>query len=485
MTGAPMQNQPDSDRDWFEDFLKRWANPKRIYRGWWIVLVGFFLLAVAARAQVGALFGLWMELDRSIVRGGQEGFPSNADINLRIGMILILAPVVGFLVDRFGPAITILPIVVGAAIVFAAANFTGEIWLLYLAWLVIEGILAGSLLIGFAKAVIFLFSRNRGKALAVLLAGVTLAPLLPFIRFGRIGYWLFPYDYTRGVWPDVRGVPQVFQLIDIAILLAIGSILVYLVWRRRLLHRESTRGEGFSTEHDLGAAVEQKPTVPPVPEPSPPLRSILRSRSYLLLIAASGLQASVLVLALFTPGYWTNWHIVFPLRKVYSAFPFYDEPIAAYLLGALVLLGTGVLADRFGGRRVLIGTMVAQFACVVAAGSGNLVVDNLAFAIGVGAGAGGLSAAALIVLTEYWGTRHFGVLLGILASFAVGVHGLVTRLYLPAMFERDFWPPYVFLFLISLALLAIALVLILLMKRPQSAVPNPPMAKAEPQVTSP
>ena len=40
MTGAPMQNQPDSDRDWFEDFLKRWANPKRIYRGWWIVLGG-------------------------------------------------------------------------------------------------------------------------------------------------------------------------------------------------------------------------------------------------------------------------------------------------------------------------------------------------------------------------------------------------------------------------------------------------------------
>ena len=284
----------DSNRE-TEPLLPEWLTRRRIYRGWWIVLVGFFLLAVAARAQVETGFTLQLELEMARTRAGQEAFPTYTDFYLLIGVTFIFAPVVGFLVDRFGPAAVTVPVMVGAAIVFAAAGFTDEIWLAYLAWLVIMGILAGAVLIGFAKAVIFLFSRNRGKALAVLLAGVTLAPLLPFIRFGRIGYWLFPYDYTRGVWPDVRGVPQVFQLIDIAILLAIGSILVYLLWRRRLLHRESTRGEGFSTEHDLGVAVEQKPTVPPVPEPSPPLRSILLSRSYLLLLAACGIQASAIL----------------------------------------------------------------------------------------------------------------------------------------------------------------------------------------------
>ena len=479
MTGVPMQNQPDSDRDWFEDFLKRWANPKRIYRGWWVVLVGFFLLAVAARAQGGALFELEMEFRQ--LRTGTDDFPQAFDVHLGLVAAVIVAPIDGYAVDRFDPKVLILPILIGAATLSFVAEISDNLWLRYFAWVVIMAALAGALLIGFAKVVTSWFSRHRGKAFAGLLAGVMLAPALPFPSIQRVGYWLFPYDYSRGVWPDLRQ----FQLVDAAVLFVVGSAVAYFVLRSRFRNNWSARRESVLLRDDQEPDEEEGPKIAPVDEPSPPLKSILFGRSYLLLIAASGLQASVLVLALFTPGYWTNWHIVFPLRKVYSALPFYDEPIAAYLLGALVLLGTGVLADRFGGRRVLIGTMVAQFACVMAAGSGNLVVDNLAFAIGVGAGAGGLSAAALIVLTEYWGTRHFGVLLGILASFAVGVHALVTRLYLPAMFERDFWPPYVFLFLISLALLALALVLILLMKRPQSAVPNPPTAKAEPQVTSP
>ena len=477
-----MQDQPDSDRDWFEDFLERWANPKRIYRGWWIVLVGFFLLAVAARAQVETGFTLQLELEMARTRAGQEAFPTYTDFYLLIGVTFIFAPVVGFLVDRFGPAAVTVPVMVGAAIVFAAAGFTDEIWLAYLAWLVIMGILAGAVLIGFAKAVIFLFSRNRGKALAVLLAGVTLAPLLPFIRFGRIGYWLFPYDYTRGVWPDVRGFS--LNLTDIAILLAIGSILVYLLWRRRLLHRESTRGEGFSTEHDLGAAVEQKPTVPPVPEPSPPLRSILLSRSYLLLLAACGIQASAILALPNLPVVFvfqdllSYSQVFFPLRVSESWSPFGGVSAEAILLGVIVLLVSGVLTDRFGSRRVALGTIVMQLICVAILAFEIEGWSVLVFTMAIGVGVGILCVPIVALVAEYSGTRHFGLMLGILASTSLGGYALAAELvsYIPMEIQFDLLP------YITLAMLA--LILILLMKRPQSAAPNPPVAETEPQVTS-
>ena len=101
MTGAPMQNQPDSDRDWFEDFLKRWANPKRIYRGWWIVLVGFFLLILFAALllQGDRFLRLSMEWDFALGKGFRHlvFVPGNSISICWQGVALVLlAPVDGF-----------------------------------------------------------------------------------------------------------------------------------------------------------------------------------------------------------------------------------------------------------------------------------------------------------------------------------------------------------------------------------------------------
>ncbi len=453
----------NQDQDYgTEPLLPEWLTRRRLYRGWWVVLVGFFVLAVAARGQAPTLFAFDMEFGQ--LRPGED-FPQGVDAYLGLGAAVVVAIAIGYMVDRFTPIVVILPIVAGAAILALAAEISNNLWLKYVFWVVIIGALTGALLIGFAKVISSWFSSNRGKAFAVLLAAVMLAPVLPFPRIHRIAYWLLPYDFTRGVWPDTRMI-QV-HVIDIAVLLMIGIIPVYFVLRSRFRNNWSARREEFllvkdSRQNDTGGLEPLRGDVS-----SPPLRRILFGRSYLLLVAASGLQATFLVLGQFYPGYWTSWHIVFPLRAVYSAFFINDQPGTAYLLGALILLFTGVLADRFGGRRVLIGAIVAQFASVIATGSGIGVVSDMAFAVAVGAGAGALSAASLLVLTEYWGTRHFAVLLGILASFAVGVHHLSSRLYWPAAYERDFWFPHELRGLFLLALLAIALVLVLLMKRPE------------------
>ena len=89
--------------------------------------------------------------------------------------------------------------------------------------------------------------------------------------------------------------------------------------------------------------------------------------------------------------------------------------------------------------------------------------------------------AVLALQWDYFGRRHFGVLFGIqssvvalVSSHRAGTRRLRLRLYIGE------GPRFVFLWVILP--LAIALVLILLIKRPQSAAPNPPTAKAEPQV---
>ena len=468
-----------------EPLLPEWLTRRRIYRGWWIVLVGFLLLAVAARAQVETGFTLQRELDMARIRAGQEAFPTYTDFYLLIGVTLIVAPVVGFLVDRFGPAAVTVPVMVGAAIVFAAAGFTDEIWLAYLAWLVTMGILAGAVLIGFAKAAIFLFSRNRGKALAVLLAGVTLAPLapMPMFRFQRAIYWLFPYDYTRGVWPDVRGF-SLLSLTDIAVLLAIGSIPLYFLLRRRLRDGGSIGAKRLLVVNDTEPSREEGAHMQPLPELSLPLRSILLRRSYLLLLAACALQASAILVLPLLPivfvlqdllGY---SQVLFPLRVSESSSQFGSVSAEAILLGVIVLLVSGVLTDRFGSRRVALGTIVMQLICVAILAFEIEGWSVLVFTMAIGVGVGILCVPIVALVAEYSGTRHFGLMLGILASTSLGGYALAAELvsYIPMEIQFDLLP------YITLAPLAIALVLILLMKRPQPAVPNPPVAETEPQV---
>ena len=121
-----------------EPLLPEWLT-SRLHRGWWVVVLGFFVLAVASRAQVETGFELLANLDRIRAAAGQEGFPTNTEYYLIVGVVLVLAPVIGFLVDRFGPSAVVVPVMVGTSITFAAESIVDEFWLQQLTWLVLWG----------------------------------------------------------------------------------------------------------------------------------------------------------------------------------------------------------------------------------------------------------------------------------------------------------------------------------------------------------
>ena len=478
MAGAPMQDQPDSDRDWFEDFLKRWTNPKHVYRGWWVVLVGFFLLAVVTRLQGGFYDNLqWDYSSRGI-----DWFPGEFDRYVLAGVALVLAPLIGYVVDRLGALVIVIPTMIGSTTLFAAAVLREENWLIHLSWLVTMGVIGGILLIVFAKVVTARFKRHRAKAIAVLVAGVVLAPALPLPNIHRIGYWFFPYDFNRGVWP----APGSLNLTDAAVYLAIGSIPAFFVLRGAARHRATTSGEGLLVVIDTDEVTEQETPPPPIQGEGMPLRSILLDRSYLLLLAACACQASTLfVLPAFGIAY-TSYHMAYaPVHLSLSMWPLMDSPRLEFILpGAVALFLIGVLADRYGSRKALLVSITLQPVFLLAGAIPNDVWSDACLGIVTGTGVGALSAATLALLSEYWGLRNFGLTLGILAS-ATLIGALIGAELLPhSIYERDPLIPYLALPLVVLLLLAIAFVLILLMKHPQAAVPNPPTAKAETQVAT-
>ncbi len=469
----------EQDRDYGAEQPRReWPARRRLYRGWWVVLVGFFALTIASRAQVDTGFDILSSLERGRVRAGQEGFPTNTEYYLLIGVILVLAPVAGLLVDRFGPSAVIVPVMVGASVTLAFTGITGEIWLGQLTWLVLWGVLAGALLIGFVKAVTPWFLQNRGKALAVLLAGVMLAPVLPFPRIQRIAHWFLPYDFSRGVWPDFR----MLQVVDISVLLMIGIIPAYFVLRRRFRNSWSARREGLLLIEKDEPDEEEEPSVVPVDEETPTLKTIFLDRSYLLLVVASGLQASAIaLLPLVGSGFWSYVTLPSPLRVSQSLWPFGIVPIDIAVTGAIVVLVSGILTDRFGGRRVALGTIVTQLICVGIVVLEIEGVNILAFAIAIGAGVGVLCVPIVFLIAEFAGTRHLGVFLGILASVTLGSYWLAREQYVSAAIESDFLIPYSWLPHINVVMLILALILIILMKRPQ---PAPIVETPEPQAAT-
>ena len=460
MAGAPMQNQPDSDRDWFEDFLKRWANPKRIYRGWWIVLVGFLLILFAALLLRETDFLLSMELFR--LRPGSATFFVPFDFYLWQGVVVLLAPVVGLIADRFGPQSVVVPPLIALPISLGFTVFSDNTWFLYLAGVAFVAVLAGALHIVLTRAVTSWFRQHRGVVYAVLFAAPAVVPL--FSKIGRFGLgrqfgWLYPYEPFAGAY-----APEwTYYLPNLAFVVAILSIPLFFLLRRRPQGGES---EGLFVKEGLRAMDAQASGGPPDNEHSLPLRSSLLDRSFLLLLAACASQATALLLLPVAKVRFvgsSNWILQLQLPDGFWTvlWPTWMGE-GDLLAGVAALLLIGILTDRFGGRRVAIGTVILQLVCVVAMFTSIGGWTGVTISVVIGAGVGTFCVPIVVLLAEYWGTRHFGLMLGILAGAALGGHSLATKL----LFSGLFGDPFLMAAFAVPELLLISVVLILLMKRP-------------------
>jgi MFS family permease len=118
-----------------------------------------------------------------------------------------------------------------------------------------------------------------------------------------------------------------------------------------------------------------------------------------------------------------------------------DRPTAG-LLGSITLLASaaggvvfGVIADRFGRARALMGSIVVYSIFTFLCGLSTSVTQLALFRIGVGLGMGGEWASGAALVAETWDARDRGKALGVMQSawaIGYGAAAAVTGAILPA-----------------------------------------------------
>src|SRR3978361_831861 len=144
------------------------------FYGWTIVAVTFVTMAIGVNARTA--FSLFFP---PIIGefGWERGVTAGA---FSFGFIVsgILSPLIGRMMDRFGPrpAMELWPVLMGAG--FLLAPFTSQPWHLYLSVGALVG--GGSVCLGYSGQSLYLpnwFVRRRGLALGIALAGVRIGAL--------------------------------------------------------------------------------------------------------------------------------------------------------------------------------------------------------------------------------------------------------------------------------------------------------------------
>jgi MFS family permease len=118
-----------------------------------------------------------------------------------------------------------------------------------------------------------------------------------------------------------------------------------------------------------------------------------------------------------------------------------DRPTAG-LLGSITLLASaaggvvfGVIADRYGRTRALMGSIVVYSVFTFLCGLSTSVSQLAAFRVGVGLGMGGEWGSGATLVAETWNARDRGRALGVMQSawaIGYGAAAAVTGVILPA-----------------------------------------------------
>jgi len=342
----------------------------------------------------------------------------------------LLSPIVGVLVDRFGPRRVILA---GVALLGSGVLLGATIqapWQLYLYTGVLGAI--GLAALGWVPMGVLLarwFSERRGRAIGIAFSGMGVGIFV----IGPLAQWLI----ARSGWRAASAI------------LGAGALLILLPLVYLGARDPDARGEGAPAS--ASSRARGKVTGPERgPRPADPtLRAALRTREFWALWAAYVLTPLA----------------VFPVATHQVAFAIdlgFAPMLAASVFGLMGLMSSlgrpafGVAADRFGGplsATVSFGCTacgaLALLALEASPGGAWLVVYAVLFGLGFGARGPIITAMA----SDRFGGRHFGAIYGAL-NLGNGMGAAVGPWFGGAV--HDAYGSYRIAFLSSVAFSALA-----------------------------
>jgi predicted MFS family arabinose efflux permease len=284
--------------------------------------------------------------------------------------VAVCSPFLGRLLDRHGPRKVILPCMAIFGTAFASLGLlTPSLAHLYAIFVVMGIVGNGTTQMGYSRAVSTWFDRQRGMALALVMAGVgTGAMIFPPLAQDLIGRYGW-----RGTY---------FILGAVVLLLGIPLTAIFV---REKPHEPVA---GRPPERD-GAAVAEG----------------LRSRVFWIIVATLFL-GSVSV-----NGAITHLSPLLTDRGVSAA----TAATTASILGFSSFcgrIGTGFLLDRFFGPRVGFCLLVAVAAGILLLATAGTAMPGMVAAALIGFGLGGEADITPYLLTRYFGLRSFSALYG-------------------------------------------------------------------------
>ena len=348
-----------------------------ILRGWWLIVLGGMVMAVASVTLEGFLTPVSRVLSMDF--GWSMVTVSLGSVILRSAAML-MGPAIGYFTDGVGPRRTVLIGLLvlsgGAVLLSLTANF-----LMYCLASLLIGVGAG--LCGWIPLMTLLVRRFLRRLTAAVVAFEVVSSVGGFVLMPLASYVM--------VYLEWRQVP--IFLAGLALLLAVPV---------SFLLRGRPEGMGDRAYGVLAAGSGRYGV------------SGLRVRSYWLIVSGAGLSVMAEVAILVFMG---------PMMADRGLSPLYvglASSVLSFSSIAFIVVG-GVMASRVP-RHVLLGC----FAGLQAVGTLGLVVFThgfgglYLFSALLGAGYGGMSPLIVPTFADYFGTASFGRILG--------VHFLVTRL---------------------------------------------------------
>ncbi len=365
------------------------ARLTNVFYGWWIVLA-CFIIGLYAGAII--FYGFTAFFDPLVAEFGWSYTEVSFAMSLRGVEMSILAPLVGFLVDRYGSRLLALWGVITIGLGFIALSFTKSLWMFYGCFILIAFGGGGCTAVVFMRVATNWFKKNLGLALGILTSGFGASGLLlPMIVWliDDFGWRTAVIILGAGMW--VIGIPLAFVI--------------------------------RNTPEEYGLAPDGGKTEPPIPaEPGEAkgetdevsFRTALRERAFLFLALSEGLRMMA-VGAVVT-------HIM-PYLNLLQI----PRTTAGLIAGGITVLsivgrfGLGWLSDFFDKRHIIaisFGLMsLGMFAlCFV-----DVWWIMLLFLIIFPTGYGGAITLRGTILREYFGRAAFGRLLGlVMGASAIG-----------------------------------------------------------------
>jgi len=335
--------------------------------GWLVVLAAFFGAMVSFGSLLVYTFGTFLK-----PLSAEFGWSRQA-ISTAFGCaaitVAICSPVLGHLLDRYGPRRVILPCMAIFGTGIASLGFlTPNLFHLYGTFVVLGAVGNGTTQMGYSRAVSTWFDDRRGLALSLVMAGVGIGsmvlPLLSQWVINKEG-WRTAY-FVLGALVFLFGIP-------------LTTLFVH----------ERTHEASAVEPVRAGATVAEA----------------VRSLPFWVLIGMLFLSS------ISVNGSITHLSSLLTDRGVTSS----GAALTASVLGLCSFLGrlmTGYFLDRFFGPRVSLCLLLAAAGGILLLATAGSVMPGLVAAALIGLGLGGEADVTPYLLTRYFGLRSFSTLYG-------------------------------------------------------------------------